>query len=500
MRIAILSQNNVHNDSRILKELRSLEATFSDIVVFGIDNKKSNSAVFLPSSHSPLYLNTRTKNIDKRVVNDQKYQDPRLDTYMIAKRILKLGTVLFAILSILSFLYSFFTTFSLIYALSFVILSVSSQLGYTRVKKLGRKRTKRLVSNAFNDLKSGKIDETMARKIIRMRTSYALVDAVIEESQRGGPFDVIHGHDLAGLEAGMMLKASLGGKLIWDAHEFYEDVANAAPEYSVAASALIAEASPHVDELICINESVAKAYRQRYPRLPKAHIIMNATLRSDIPPRDWRLRDKLGIARTQRVLLFHGGLAPARGLEILVRAAALFPANWTLVFLGRGKLEQQLRDLACVVNDTVGTERVLFLPFVPHEDLLLWASGADVGIIPYENVCLNHMFCTPNKLWEFPGSGVPLIAPAYTEIKPLVERYDIGWLLPTDFDGKSIADVIASITDEDLQRKSANTKRFLDEMSWERFEPVLNAIYEDIARRGNDDRRQKSEMARPATA
>ena len=37
-------------------------------------------------------------------------------------------------------------------------------------------------------------------------------------------------------------------------------------------------------------------------------------------------------------------------------------------------------------------------------------AGADLGVIPYQPVDLNHDLCSPNKFFEFVQAGVPVVA------------------------------------------------------------------------------------------
>ncbi|HYE68658.1 MAG TPA: hypothetical protein VEA58_08600, partial [Anaerovoracaceae bacterium] len=70
--------------------------------------------------------------------------------------------------------------------------------------------------------------------------------------------------------------------------------------------------------------------------------------------------------------------------------------------------EPRLREIARYINqyhtDQGNPEIVVFIPPAPQNDLALWTAGGTIGIIPYEKIGLNHWFCTPNKLWEYPNA------------------------------------------------------------------------------------------------
>lgn len=104
-----------------------------------------------------------------------------------------------------------------------------------------------------------------------------------------------------------------------------------------------------------------------------------------------------------------------------------------------------------------------------------------MGVIPYEPKGLNHEFCTPNKLWEYPLAGVPILATNFPEIAKVVEGHNIGWLLPKDFSGEVIAEVISSINDSDIIRNRQNCRNFVKQDNWSIHEKRLVDLYDEIA-------------------
>ena len=84
------------------------------------------------------------------------------------------------------------------------------------------------------------------------------------------------------------------------------------------------------------------------------------------------------------------------------------------------------------------------IPPVEHQVLLEWTSSAHLGIIPYENI-VNHLDCTPNKLWEYPAANVPFVATDLIEINRFVGNYDVAYLLPREFKSSDISATINAI-------------------------------------------------------
>ena len=156
--------------------------------------------------------------------------------------------------------------------------------------------------------------------------------------------------------------------------------------------------------------------------------------------------------------------------------------DWVLVFMGSGYMEEVLKTHIGILESR-GVEvenKVKFVPKVPQYQLPYWTAGATVGIIPYENTSLNHLYCTPNKLWEYPNAGVPILVSKLEEMKKIVNRYNNGWFLPELSTAEGIAMVINNLKQEDLNEKRANCQTFIDDDNWAKYEDGLIKIYTDL--------------------
>ena len=301
--------------------------------------------------------------------------------------------------------------------------------------------------------------------------------------------DVIHCHDCMALPTGFLVKNKLSISLIYDAHEIYEAAAARSFGINDYYARLHRRYLPHVDHFITINDSIALYYRYAYPDAPSALVIRNATNKAPLFQYDGRLHEAASLPRDQKILLYQGGYTQQRGLSNLVRTAPLLPDGWTLVMLGWGPLSGYLKQVAAFASQT-GRRRgagnadlkVRFLTAVPRRELHLWSAGAAAGIIPYENRLLNHWFCSPNKLWEYPNAGVPLIVQPFPELRKVVETYGCGWVLPENATPGQIADLIAGLSDEMIDKAREGCRRFIEADCWEAmYEPRLVELYASIA-------------------
>ncbi|MBY0421282.1 MAG: glycosyltransferase [Parvularculaceae bacterium] len=278
----------------------------------------------------------------------------------------------------------------------------------------------------------------------------------------GGAFrpELIYVFDPEALPAALALKRRSGARLLYDAHEFHEAEDPSAPERGAWVRKTERAASAEIDAFVTVNASIARLYAEAQPTLAKAIVVRNAVEAGRVAPYDGRLHEASGAPRERRLLLYQGGLAKMRGLDRLVAAAPLLGPDWMLVIMGDGPLGPSLKAAA-------DPARVRFMPPVPHIDLPAWTSGASLGAVLYEDIGLNQHFCSPNKLWEYPHAGVPLLASDLPELARVARGLGCGVLVPPDAPPATIAAAVNDLKDADLARARAACAAFSASETWE---------------------------------
>jgi len=304
--------------------------------------------------------------------------------------------------------------------------------------------------------------------------------------------DVVHSHDCIALPTGRLVKRSLGIPLVYDAHEIYEAVAARRFGATDYFARVHSQYLPQVDRFIAVNDSAAAYYRLAYPQAPPAVVIRNATDSAPPPAYDGSLHRAAGLPERERILLYQGGFTLHRGLETLVSAGALLPDGWSLVMMGWGPLQAELEQRAASEVPGGAPSKVRFVPAVPAAELLAWTQGATAGIVPYEDKMLNHWIATPNKLWEYPSSGVPLIVQPFPEMRRIVETYSCGWVLPPEFGAQAIASLVASLTEDMIAQAREGCRRFIAADNWAVYEKRLLALYSSLEERVQHSHRQSA--------
>lgn len=293
---------------------------------------------------------------------------------------------------------------------------------------------------------------------------------------------VVHIHDHLALAAAQKYKEEFGSPIIWDAHEIYEDLASIQPERAAVNSRIIRENVKFIDGFITLNQSISNFYRNAYPELPEAVLVPNAVERVSRTDYDGRLHKAANLLPDQRIVLFQGGFSPHRGIHALLEASRLLDERWSLVFMGWGSLEEDIRRYTEEQTQRPeGRASVTIVPGAPHDELLSWTAGASLGTIPYENTGLNHLYCSPNKLWEYPAAGVPILATDMPEMKKKIDQYGIGLTVNRALDPVGIARAINELTDDRLDAMRAQCAMYSATENWQTYEEDLVGLHRRLA-------------------
>jgi len=298
--------------------------------------------------------------------------------------------------------------------------------------------------------------------------------AVLEREQA----DIYHAHDLNTLPLAFMAQRRFGGKIIYDSHELYTETSSISRLERRISRIMEKYLIRRAHAVITVNESIANELAQRY-KVDKPLVVMNCPPRrlSDGKEQSNCIQQALGLNEDTPIILYQGGFSPNRGLENLVLSTRFF-AKGVLVLMGWGKLESRLRGLA---EDLYLTDRVYFLDPVPQEVLLEYSASAHVGVIPYQYVGLNNYYTTPNKLFEYIASGLPVVGSNFPELKRIIEGYELGKTFNPD-DPKEIANAINYVLSDETRYKEMkkNALKAAKIFNWENESKKLLEIYKSM--------------------
>lgn len=224
---------------------------------------------------------------------------------------------------------------------------------------------------------------------------------------------------------------------------------------------------PRVDELITVNQSIARLFEKEYNR--KVHVIRNVPETVSIP--NPRSKQDLGIPSDKHILLMQGaGINVQRGAEELVLSMEYIP-DAILYIIGSGDVFGKLKKL---VGDKKLYNKVIFLNRMPYKELLEHTRIADLGFSLDKPLSINYKFSLPNKLFDYIQAHTPIIASDIPEVKHIIKEYDIG-LIVNSHKPETIAENIqAALQDkEQYQKWQENLKFAAEKLTWKNEQQIL---------------------------
>jgi glycosyltransferase involved in cell wall biosynthesis len=289
--------------------------------------------------------------------------------------------------------------------------------------------------------------------------------------------DVFVAVDLPVLGVTRWAAENAGALLVYDSHELFAEQDQSAWEN--ARWRQIEE--KHIrscDAVITVNQSIARELERRYS-LPAVNVVYNAVRLPQVLVQSKIFHRLYDLSPGDKIVLLQGGLSPGRNLEALVEAMRFVSGSIVhLVILGNGEMLERLK---AITNRFDLLKRVHFHPAVPQDMLLSFTAAADIGVIPYQATCMNNLFCTPNKLFEYITAGVPILANDLPEIRRIVAGHDIGQV--ADLGG---AKKIAALIDDCFKCESrlahwrSNLQSVREILSWQQEEKTVLKIFDAL--------------------
>jgi len=308
-------------------------------------------------------------------------------------------------------------------------------------------------------------------KIVQLLKYFEFLYRVIKEYNS---FDIIHCNDLNTLPVGFIIKKFYNKdvKIVYDAHEYETEINGLNGIQKTITKKLEKYLIKYADKVICVSDAIAHEYVKLY-NIPKPSLVLNAPPYQKIEKKGI-FRERFDIPKNKTIFLYQGGLSRGRGIEILLETFKLIDDKKSvIVFMGYGPLENLVKEASKEYDN------IYFHEAVSPDVLLDFTCSGDFGILFYENNCLNHYYCSPNKMFEYLMAEIPVIASNLYEMKRLVEDNNIGVVAKQNTpDG--LKEAIQKAVLLDKQKLYVNIQKVKEIYNWQEQEKVLLEVYKDL--------------------
>ena len=164
----------------------------------------------------------------------------------------------------------------------------------------------------------------------------------------------------------------------------------------------------------------------------------------------------------RKIILYQGVLTRERNLDGMCSAISKLD-GFKLVLMGKPTeyLHELQQKYDCVE----------YLGFVKSPGHLMITSNAYIGLVTYEPENLDTIYCAPNKIWEYSGFGIPMIANQIPGLEYTIGMFNAGVCTDTD-NIDCIRDAIAKIDSNYISfcensynlYKSCDTRKIVNEI------------------------------------
>jgi glycosyltransferase involved in cell wall biosynthesis len=225
--------------------------------------------------------------------------------------------------------------------------------------------------------------------------------------------------------------------------------------------------------VIAVSDALKKAIIDLNVKEKQVTVIPNGVdLRKFFRVPKQETRRRLNLPLNARVVLFVGSLIPIKGVDLLIKGLKILVEEFNerklyLVIVGGGNLQKPLETL---VNSLHLDQYVRMPGIVPHDELPLWYSCADVFCL------VSSREGWPCVLLEAMACGVPVVATAVGGIPEVIGSNRLGYL--TERNERSIAEAIRNALRTDW--RAEDLREFAEKHTWEATGEAVWQIYETI--------------------
>lgn len=154
-----------------------------------------------------------------------------------------------------------------------------------------------------------------------------------------------------------------------------------------------------------------------------------------------------------KIVLYQGLISPERDLSFILKAINELGEDFIPVIMGK--------DFGMLDRYKKVCPRLVHISYIPSPHHLYITSLARIGILIYDPISLNQIFCAPNKIFEYAGYGVPMIGNNIPGLSTPFQKFGCGKIFSTSNDISEIKQMILEI-DKNFGQYSKKSEKLFD--------------------------------------
>ncbi|GAA2091409.1 hypothetical protein GCM10009801_57350 [Streptomyces albiaxialis] len=309
--------------------------------------------------------------------------------------------------------------------------------------------------------------------------------------------DLIHAHDyhMLGVAARAVVRARAEGrsvKLVWDAHEYVPGLNAPNPRWLAGVSGYERAHAAMADAVVTVSRPLAELLRKNHglPELPT--VTLNAPVA--VPPAEAHgedaepvpdLRELCGIDASTPLVVYLGGISPARGVGDVIEALRRMPGVH-LALVSKHPQSGLTPAARAVVGHTGIDERIHVLPYVPYWQVVPFVEPADVAVSPLHHLA-NHEIALSNKFFEYSQARLPLVVSDVRTMAETVRATGQGEVFRAEDPEDCARALRAVLADPARYRAAYDAPGLLEQWTWEAQGRKLDGLYTRLLADGPAD-------------
>jgi glycosyltransferase involved in cell wall biosynthesis len=294
---------------------------------------------------------------------------------------------------------------------------------------------------------------------------------------RDEKFDLIVANDIDTLP--LAFKFNKEARIIFDAHEYaprhFENNTVWRIFFQPMYLYLCKKFIPRVDAMLTVGKGLADEYEKNFGIRPT--IITNAARYHEIKPSP--------IVENKIRLVHHGIANPSRRIELMVEMMDYLDERFTLdmILMTSDYASPQTKAyINSLKQNASKNPRIKISPSVKSNEVVATINQYDMGVFLIPPVNFNYANTLPNKLFDFIQARLGVAIGPTPEMADIVTKYKVG-VVSNDFDAKSLAASLNTITKDQLVQFKQNAGNAAKELNAEKNQEILTQLIQQIFNR-----------------
>lgn len=288
---------------------------------------------------------------------------------------------------------------------------------------------------------------------------------------------IVQSHDTMVLPAATLISLITGAKLIYDAHELESEKGSQSRILSKATYLIERICWSRISLFISVSDEIKEWYFANFPNKSSV-VIYNAPVTGvfdnieDVQFSKDYLREKFSIPPHHTIFIYCGVIVPGRCIDHYIGSMESLRDSASLVLLGYGYDE----FFGSIKDQSRKSANIYIHEPVAHEDVVLVARSADVGLCVIENHSLSDYLSLPNKLFEYVNSGLPVVVSRFPSLSRICSEHGVGVVC-----GPTLNEVRAAMTHFVFVRGASEKLKVIPEaLTWSAQEAKLKRCLKQL--------------------